>query len=224
VSTKSLRAAADLLQQHYGRIGRSPQSSDWLTLVRVVLEAGTAGALPAHVIDRINETLLGTPAEVQQASVDEITAALGNAPRARPKAPVLKALGGWWMKRFGIDRHPDWNGDLDEYQGELRRIRGVSVEMADRILLFVGGRNVYPLDRGSLRIACRHGWMGFEAEYEEWQSFFVQGLRQADVDLQEFSHWSIRLGKDHCGPKPACEQCPLKTLLPEGAPYEPDVG
>ena len=105
---------------------------------------------------------------------------------------------------------------LADWQAELRAVRGVSWELADRILLFAGRLPVYPLDRGSMRIAARHGWIDLTAEYDDWQAFFVH--RDGEFDLREVALWNTLVARGFCGRQPDCDHCPLRTCLPERGP------
>jgi endonuclease III len=136
------------------------------------------------------------------------------------KAGALCGCALWWQRRFGADDAlADFSRrSLESWQLELRAIRGVSWELADRILLVVGGQAVYPLDRGSQRIAARHGWVEPVADYDEWQTFFVKSLRDSDVSLDELAHWNVSVGRDYCRAEPRCDECPLRSLLPERGP------
>ncbi len=98
----------------------------------------------------------------------------------------------------------------------------MSWELADRILLFAGALPVYPLDRASLRIAARHGWMDITAEYEEWQTFFAHGNRDGEIELAQLSLWMARIGREFCGSRTDCDACPLHSLLPARGPVPLD--
>lgn len=207
-----LKRAAELLRSHYGAPSSFGDPGRWNTLVNVILARPNRSA-PYDV--------LRSPLSTAEAGREELADALAPVPRGRQKAPVLKALAQWWLGRFGESDEAAWEGDLGRLREELLRIRGVSLELADRLLLFVGGRAVYPIDRATARIAARHGWIGPEAEYDEWQAYFVQGLSAAGIDARHFSTWMTRLGREHCGPSPRCDACPLRPLLPPGGPYTP---
>ena len=224
MSQGQLQNAVALLLSHYGRDVLPVMSPSWQTLVDVVIDRMKFGS---DGYDRIENSVLATPASTSSALVDEIVAALDRVSRARKKAAVLKALADWWTVRFGDQQHIDadeWCTAAETIRVELRRIRGVGLEMVDRILLCVGGVPAYPLDRGSTRVAGRHGWVGFESEYEEWQSLFVDGCDADPIELLQLSDWLSRVGSEFCGPKPNCDGCPLESLLPDAGPYEPDVG
>jgi endonuclease III-like uncharacterized protein len=214
-----LRSAADLLVRHYGPPRAARPVGEWLTLVEVVLEHGGSSKTVADW-SWIDETPLRTPAETAAHKGPRLAELLEAAGRRTSHARVLPALAEWWIRSFGshgaladFRQRP-----LEAWQQELRAIRGVSWELADRILLFAGSLAVYPLDRGSLRIGARHGWVEVSAEYDEWQGFFIGGLREVDGDVAEAALWIARLGKEFCGRRPKCEDCPLKSLLPARGP------
>jgi endonuclease-3 related protein len=105
----------------------------------------------------------------------------------------------------------------------LLAIPGIGASSADDILLNVFGRPRYPLDRSTYRILIRHGWLDVTADYDEAVDLI---LRNTDADLNllgRLSIWFEELGRSHCRVgKPKCEQCPLRSLLPEGGPMGAD--
>jgi endonuclease-3 related protein len=187
--------------------------------VEVVLEQGGATKCVADW-SWIDETPLRTPAEAALQTGLRLAELLEAAGQRARHPGVLPALAEWWIRSFGSNGAlADFRQrPLEAWQQELRSIRGVSWELADRILLFAGGLAVYPLDRGSLRIAARHGWMDIATDYDDWQAFFVRGLREADVEIAAASSALSRLGREYCGRRPKCEECPLKPLLPARGP------
>lgn len=217
---EQLRQAFDLLHAHYGPRRTSALPHTWEMLVLAVLNVHDDAAIAAETRRELRESVLDSPAETAAAGVDVIAQAAKPVPRSRQRAAALKELARWWTRRFGELAAADWGGAFESSRAELSRIRGVGIALVDRILLFVGGLPAYPLERSSIRVACRHGWQGLEAEYEEWQTFFVPGLEQDGIDLREFSLLMMQVGADFCGSTPKCEACPLKPLLPAGGPYE----
>ena len=221
-----LRAAAELLRQYYGMRTQMSPPGQWRTLVRLVCERG-GPAKKGRDASWIEEAPLRSPIETARLTTDRLAEILDALGQRGNSAAVLSALAQWWLNRVGDEEASAVFAlrPLDAWQKELRAIRGVNWELADRILLFVAGLTVYPLDRGSLRIAARHGWMDLAAEYDEWQSFFVGGLRDAQTGPADMSFWNTRVGRDFCGARANCEGCPLKELLPERGPVPlEDVG
>ncbi|MGE5193777.1 MAG: hypothetical protein ACM3U2_14875 [Deltaproteobacteria bacterium] len=211
--------AVDLLRQYYGSSPHASPPEAWLTLVRIVLKQG-GSATKGRDGSWIDESPLRTPEETARLTRSRLMEIFEGAGQKSSHAGALPALAQWWLSEIGDEDAAAAFAarPLDAWQEELRAIRGVSWELADRILLFVGGLAVYPLDRGSRRIAARHGWMDLSAEYDDWQAFFIGGLRDTDVGVADVSIWNSRLGRDFCGARAKCEECPLKGLLPEGGP------
>jgi endonuclease-3 related protein len=104
---------------------------------------------------------------------------------------------------------------------ELVAIPGIGPATADDILLRVFGRPRYPLDRSTYRILLRHGWIDSTADYEETTDLLIRNLEEDPNLLADLSLWFEELGRSHCRASgPRCENCPLRSLLPEGGPLD----
>src|SRR5262245_45449315 len=209
--------AAELLERHYGTRDDVRPPGEWLTLVRVVLEHGRSMKIRRDWL-WLEESSLRGPGETALQTASSLQEIVEEAVLKASHAKKLPALAEWWLRNFDKACADFGTRPLNSWQRELRAVRGVNWELADRILLAVGGLAVYPLDRGSLRIAARHGWMDMSAEYDEWQALFVGGLRDSGVAIDDLSDWNSRVGRDFCGAEPQCETCPLKGLLPDRGP------
>src|SRR5262249_18476405 len=126
-------------------------------LVRVVLEQGRS-----QKSDRdwswMDDSSLSSARETASCDVRGLAGRLEAEGLPANKAAMLRELAAWWERHVSDNDSPEFGRrPLEAWQAELRAIRGVSWELADRILIFVGALPVYPLDRGSMRIAARHG-------------------------------------------------------------------
>jgi endonuclease III-like uncharacterized protein len=218
-----LHEVAALAARHYGTIRLPVPPGEWSTLVRIVLEQGRANK-KGRDWSWIAESVLGTASDTARQTASRLAEILETAGHAGNKASLLLALAEWWQNRIGeVDALDVFRShSLAHWQDELRAIRGVNWELADRILMIVANCAVFPLDRASKRIVQRHGWMDAASEYDDWQAFFVTAASDSGVDLLQFRQWTIRLGRDFCGRVPDCESCPLKTLLPVRGPVPLD--
>jgi len=212
--------AALLLTRHYGLSSCAVASDDrgsgeWSTLLRIVLEQGRSSKMRDWTW--IADSSLRTAHDAAALSASEIMRVLEAADQPSNKSRVLCELAKWWIRHIGeADALVVFRGrSLEHWQNELRAIRGVSWDLADRILLMVGGCAVYPLDRGSMRIVLRHGWLDTTAEYDDWQAFFVSSAGDSGTSLEQLWRWNLKVGREFCGRKPDCGNCPLKTLLPD---------
>ena len=220
-----LQTASDLLRHHYGFLPPPGPPRSWQTLVAVVV-GWTRAKRSGDETDTLTDgSLISSPSETAETSDADLVEYLKKVGHAKRKAAILRHLACWWLRRFGNDcESGEWDAvGTETLRHELVAIPGVSLELADRLLLFVGDLSAYPVDRAVMRVACRHGWMDASVEYDEWQSFFVQRREQERSDLRHLALWMRRLGDDFCGRAPKCEECPLRTLLPESGPYEPEM-
>lgn len=218
-----LQECVRLLSQHDPYQNHPGPPGEWLTLVRVLLDRARVSRKQADW-SWLADSPLRTPVDTAGLNAGRLAGVLESAGHAASQAGPLLALAQWWIETIGGDDACAvfQSLPLEHWQKQLRALRGVSWELADRILLFVGGREVYPLDRGSLRVAARHGWMDLEAEYDDWQAFFGSGLREATVDFGETALALARVGREFCKSRPNCEDCPLKSLLPARGPVPLD--
>lgn len=223
-----LQQATEALRQSYGIQPLPGEPGAWGTVVKLIVGRGLSADKLEKCWGDLAESPLATSRETEVASTAELQEVLEHLGRAGKSAVLLKSVAAWWNRHTDNETWavPD-NGmigssQIEELRDELRQISGLGLEQADRIMVFVANLPAYPLDRTSLRIAFRHGWLGPEADYEETQTFFVQGLNSDVRELEQFSLWSSKIGKEYCGPQPKCEGCPLQHLLPDGGPYQGD--
>lgn len=102
----------------------------------------------------------------------------------------------------------------------LLSIHGIGPETADSILLYAANRESFVIDTYTKRIFIRHGWIDENANYDRIQRIcedaIIKPKDQSLLDYWQDCHAQlVAVGKDYCRPRaPACEQCPLKSLLP----------
>jgi len=186
----------------------------------------TLGAQQTQHVERLRwafaDTVLASPALTASAAVGQLAEALSPLPRAANKAPVVLALAKWWVNTFGDELSPTWHRDVQQDRLELRQIRGLGPETADRLLLFGANRPVFPVDRGALRVAVRHGWLDLPVDDEDAQALFRSATGGEVQMMQLLARWLHRIGETQCGRVPNCAGCPLEPLLPPGGPIDAD--
>ncbi|MSR58190.1 MAG: hypothetical protein EXS05_11000 [Planctomycetaceae bacterium] len=106
---------------------------------------------------------------------------------------------------------------------ELLALSAVNRTLADRLLLHVGNLPAFHIDRATIRIVARHGWLDLDAEYDEWQAWFARGATDAAINLGELSYRLTQVAGEYCGPTAKCENCPLNSLLPASGPVPLDA-
>jgi len=219
---RMLAQALEHARKHFGRLEAAQPPGRWLTVVLAVLDRLDPATGGERLAVELTDVGLGHPRDVIELGTDAV-AELLQAQRlpVRAAGPLCR-LADWWLKAVGdADEAPDWPADTERLRRQWLKLPGVSLQLADRLLLFVADRAVLPLSRSVVRVCCRHGWADEQTEYEEWQSLAVRELEAQTDWLRELWLALSRLGKSHCGKTPKCDDCPLRPLLPPAGPVEP---
>lgn len=214
-----LETANQLLVAAYGIPNGPDLRGDWRSFLHVLL----VGPNSHQGIDDVLESPeLAGPRVTSETGAHQLVDVLSGIPRGPQKASLLRTVANWWLTTFGDEASPEWTEGRDVYRESLRKIRGLGPSTVDELLMFVGNQNLFPIDRGTLRVAVRHGWLDLPIEDEEAQDFFVRGLRDAQIDRLSFSRLISRVAEEHCGRVPKCSTCPLQSILPPNGPIDPD--
>ena len=220
MTPRSRLAAADApLRAAYGTPETFEASSSWTLFLRVLL----VGPAASSVEIPLDSPPFMTPATLATMTAGQLVEQLAGIPRGPQKATLLRSVSEWWLSEFGDECSPEWSRGVEFYRESLRAIRGLGPATVDELLLFVARLPVFPLDRGTVRVAIRHGWLDLPLEDEEAQSFFVSGLRESEIDPRSFSQLLTRVAATHCGREPKGDGCPLQPLLPPNGPLNPDA-
>jgi endonuclease-3 related protein len=219
-----LSQLADRFGQPTRLVGVLPPFS---SVIASALERLGESTRSQHALEFLGKAQLLDPAALSIADPIELreTLACAGLKQSAKVAAVLKRLAAWFAARFPVDKdaheEPFWPTSL--LRGELAALNGVGQATADAILLFGLGRATYPVDRGTYRVLVRHGWIDAAADYDEVRQILIHQARENPEELARLSHGLAQVGRQFCqlrGPK--CEPCPLRDLLSEGGPIEPE--
>jgi endonuclease III related protein len=99
-------------------------------------------------------------------------------------------------------------------RSQLLALPGVGEETADAILLYALLHPVPVVDEYLRRITARHGLAPREQKYAQVQQLVDSAFATDPPEfraqlLNEFHALVVAVGKNHCGPRPRCEGCPL---------------
>lgn len=133
----------------------------------------------------------------------------------RVKARRVKAFVEFLYREYGGRARDLGQEDPAVLRRKLLSVSGVGPETADSILLYALLRPWFVVDAYTRRIFSRHGLVPGSIGYGELQSFFMSILPRDVGVYNEYHALLVRLGKNVCRPKPACDQCPLLPVLGE---------
>jgi endonuclease-3 related protein len=184
------------------------QNTAWRNVERAIENLRAAGVMEPHALYAL------PPAELAEL--------IRPAGYYQVKAKRLRNLLKFIVEEFDGSLDAMFATSYSTLRERLLSISGIGPETADAILLYAGGLPTFVVDTYTHRVLARHGWIGYEADYDEIKDCFETVL-PADAPLfNEFHALLVRVGKDHCKrTAPRCEACPLLEFLPPGGIVEP---
>ncbi len=139
----------------------------------------------------------------------------------RLKARRLKNFTNFVVSRYQGDLQHFFARSVAGLRESLLSINGIGPETADSIILYAADQPIFVVDTYTARVLKRHGWIDFDADYFAIQTCFHDQLPLDTELFNEYHALLVKVGKEHCGPRPRCEGCPLASLLPHGQPLTP---
>ena len=102
-------------------------------------------------------------------------------------------------------------------RAQLLALPGVGDETADAILLYALLHPIPVVDEYLRRITARHDLAGRDRKYREVQQLVDAAFSNDPPEFRrrlynEFHALVVNVGKNHCGPQPRCEGCPLAVF------------
>jgi endonuclease-3 related protein len=198
-----------------------PGESPFEMMVGAVLVQNTSWRNVERAIRNLREAELLEPHALDAWSEESLQELIRPAGYFRVKAKRLRSLVHFLVERYDGSLQTMFQTPLATLRAQLLAIHGIGKETADSILLYAGSLPVFVVDAYTHRVLARHGWIGFDADYDQIQDYFQSGLPADAALFNEFHALLVRLGKDFCRKaRPLCEHCPLRDLLPRGGPLE----
>lgn len=132
------------------------------------------------------------------------------------KTRRLKAVCRFLVER-GVAAAPERladQGSKAELRRDLLAVHGIGEETADSILLYALGLPSFVVDAYTRRAFGRLGLLRGDESYGEVQHRFETHLPRDAGLYNEYHALIVRLGKEHCRPRPRCQDCPLNPICP----------
>ena len=210
-----MQDAFDRLLQRYGPQHWWPGEGPFEILVGTVLVQNTNWRNVEKAIDNLREAGVMTPEKLFALDPEELSELIRPAGYYQVKTKRLRNLLRLVVDRYDGSLEEMFAGNMHALREELLGVNGVGPETADCILLYVGNFPKFIADGYAMRVAARHGWIEFEADYHGLQDFFESRLPAEAPLYNEYHALLVKVGKEHCKTKPICSGCPLEELLPE---------
>ncbi len=199
-----------------------PGETPFEIMVGAVLVQNTAWRNVERAIENLRDAGVMEPAALFAAPEQELAELIRPAGYYQVKARRLRNLLRLIVERYDGSLEAMFRPDLTTLRKELLGVSGVGPETADAILLYAGGLPTFVVDTYTHRVLARHGWIGYEAGYDEIKDHFETDLPQDAALFNEYHALLVRVGKDFCRKTaPKCAACPLADLLPVSGIVEP---
>ena len=209
------------LFDHYGPQHWWPAQSPFEVMVGAILTQNTNWKNVESAISNLREAGVLEPHALARLPVDELAELIKPAGYFNLKAKRLHHLLRLLVDEFDGSIEAMFNTPPSTLREQLLAVNGIGPETADSILLYAGKVPTFVVDTYTHRMLARHGWIDFEAGYDEIKDHFESELERDAALYNEFHGLIVRVGSEHCRKTPRCEGCSLAELLPSCGPLEP---
>jgi endonuclease-3 related protein len=201
------------LYRYFGPQHWWPGDAPFEVAVGAVLTQNTSWSNVEKAMQNLKNRNLLSPRRMYGLSVSELAWLIRPAGYFNVKAKRLRSFLEFIVNDYHGSMKDMLREDLMHLRVKLLRIHGIGPETADSILLYALEKSVFVIDAYTKRVLSRHGIMGSERSYDEFQELFYSALSR-DVRLyNEYHALFVRVGKTFCKRrKPLCSNCPLNDL------------
>jgi endonuclease III related protein len=217
-----LREVYEKLLAEFGPQRWWPGETPFEVIVGAVLVQNTAWRNVERAIENLRDAGLMEPRKLYAVTEQETAELIRPAGYYQVKARRLRNLLKLIVERYEGSLEAMFHVHLATLREELLGVNGIGPETADAILLYAGGLPTFVVDTYTHRVLARHGWIGYEAGYDEIKDHFESSLPADAALYNEYHALLVRVGKEYCRKtEPKCAACPLCELLPSGGIVEP---
>jgi endonuclease-3 related protein len=217
-----LMEAYERMLARFGPQNWWPGESPFEVMVGAVLVQNTAWRNVERAIQNLREEGVMSPRELYKLPAEELAELIRPAGYYQVKAKRLRNLLKYVIEEHDGSLDSMFQTDLATLREELLAIHGIGPETADAILLYAGELPTFVVDTYAHRILARHGWIGYDALYDEIKDHFESTLPRDWAHYNEYHALLVRVGKDYCKrAAPKCAECPLAPMLPASGVVAP---
>lgn len=202
----------------YARWGEQhwwPAQSNLEMILGAILTQNTAWTNVERAIENLKTEQLINITTLATVEREQLAQAIRPAGYFNQKSRTIQEMAQTLQTRFAGSLDQLFALETEALRTELLSWRGIGPETADSILLYAAKRPIFVIDAYTKRFLSRHGLCAEKAGYDHVAELFTDALPR-DVQLyNEYHALIVRLGKEHCNPKPQCTGCPLEPFLPE---------
>lgn len=206
-----LMAIFSSLYAFYGPQKWWPGETPFEIAVGAILTQNTSWSNVEKAIQNLkNEGLLNLEA-LKSISMEKLSILIKPVGYYNIKAKRIRAFLDFMLDNFYENMEILREHQTDMLREKLLSVYGIGPETADSILLYAFNKPVFVIDAYTKRVLSRHGIIELNLSYEKIQHLFHTELARDSQLFNEYHALFVRVGKEHCKPKPKCNNCPLKA-------------
>jgi endonuclease-3 related protein len=213
----NLKAIYRTLYKSFGPQYWWPGDTPFEVAVGAILTQNTNWGNAEKAINNLKAAHVLSAKSIHEMPINRLAALIRPAGYFNVKAKRLKAFISFLIEMYQGSMKKMRSEDLYVLRKRLLSVNGIGPETADSILLYAMGKPVFVIDAYTKRVLSRHKIMGHEP-YEAFQQLFHSSLKGDAKLYNEYHALFVRVGKSYCRPKPLCEICPLRDLMPVRIP------
>ena len=195
-----------------------PAKTPFEVIVGAILTQSTSWKNVECAIANLRSARMLTPSAIIRERTSRLAALVRPSGYFRQKARKLKAFARFLQRVYGGSLKRMFSTPTADLREKLLSVHGIGPETADSILLYAGNHPVFVVDAYTHRIFGRHGITDGKPDYERVRALFEGALPAEPRLFNEFHALVVNTGKNWCRKRaPRCEECPLRSLLPEGS-------
>jgi endonuclease-3 related protein len=216
------------LRARYGHAGWWPGDSSFEICVGAILVQNTAWANVERTLDVLRRRRLLSFRALDRLSAARLAPLLRSSGTFRVKARRLRAFLDFLSAEYGGEPEAMRGEEPSRLRENLLTVVGIGPETADSISLYAAGHPVFVVDAYTRRVFSRLGLLAGEdrpgraratsagpGAYDQVQRFLMDRLPRDAALYNDYHAQLVRLGKEHCRPRPRCAECPLDDLCPK---------
>ncbi|MEM7317139.1 MAG: endonuclease III domain-containing protein [Planctomycetota bacterium] len=213
--------AYDRLLKAFGHQHWWPGDSAFEIAVGAILTQNTNWKNVEKALENLRESDALSVSAIDNLAQEELEELIRPAGYFRLKTKRLKNFVSLIMNEFDGDFDLFLGLDKESLREKLLGVNGIGPETADSIVLYAAEKPIFVIDAYTSRVLKRHGWIDYDADYFAMQEYFHSSL-ETNVELfNEYHALIVQVGKQFCGKKPKCDECPLCEMLPDSGIVEP---
>jgi len=207
-ASRRLAALYERLLKRFGRQNWWPADSSFEVIVGAILTQQSSWKNVEKAIANLKEENMLTPQRIATAKIETLEWLVRPSGFYRQKALRLKNFSKFLLEKYHGELDSLFSQDLDTLRRELLSLNGVGHETADSIILYAANKPTFVVDAYTVRILGRLGILS-EKAYDTVQKYLHANIPNDVQHYKEFHALLVRLAKENCRTRPACDGCPL---------------